>query len=130
MADQKSALVDKFDEYKGAILAASDKLESEDDTVAANKIRKVAKGLDNLSGYLRDTDPSDLYDEAGRIARKHPEIVFGGLFIAGLGLARFMKSSAEERRRDQRDQGYGARSDNRTYNLPSTAASTPNQPVA
>jgi hypothetical protein len=41
-----------------------------------------------------------LLSDASRMARKRPELVFGGLFLAGLGLARVMKSSARERRRD------------------------------
>jgi ElaB/YqjD/DUF883 family membrane-anchored ribosome-binding protein len=100
VADQKSTLVSKLDDYKGAMLAASDKLDSDEDGIAAGKIRKAANGLDNLAGYLRETDPSDLFDEASRLARKHPEIVFGGLFVVGLGIARFMKSSAKERCKD------------------------------
>lgn len=100
-ADQKSALVTKLNEYRDAATAASEKLQSEDDNTAADKIRKVATGLDNVAGYLRDTEPSELYSEAERLARKHPEIAFGALFVAGLGIARFMKASADERRKQE-----------------------------
>ena len=109
VSDQKSTLVTKLDEYKSAALAASEKLDSENDEIAAAKVRKVANGLENVSGYLRDTDPSELFDEAGRLARKHPEIAFGTLFIAGLGLARFLKASAEARRSEPGSQLAPAR---------------------
>lgn len=105
-SSQKSTLVTKLEEYKTAALAASEKLDSADDSVAAAKVRKVANGLENVSGYLRDTDPSELYEEAGRLARKHPEIAFGALFIAGLGIARFLKASAEEKRNDKSQTAY------------------------
>lgn len=98
VSSQKSTLVSKLDEYKDAILAASEKLESEDDGIAAEKIRKAATGIGNVTQYLRETDPSELYDEAGRLARKHPEIIFGGMFLAGLGIARFLKSSSDQKR--------------------------------
>lgn len=130
VSNQKNALVNKLDEYKSAIVAASDKLEAENDDIAASKIRKAANGIDNVTGYLRDTEPADLYDEASRLAKKHPELVFGGLFIAGLGLARFLKSSASERR----SEAYYSQTTDRTaaseleYYTP-TEAVVVNEPV-
>ena len=99
-AEQQRLLVEKLGEYRDALKAASDKLESDHDTVAAKNIRKASSSLERVADFLRDSEPGDLLSDAGRVARRRPELVFGGLFLAGLGLARMMKSSARERPRD------------------------------
>ena len=99
-AEQQRLLVEKLEEYRDALKAASDKLESDDDTVAANNLQKASGSLACVADYLRESETGDLLTDAGRVARRRPELVFGGLFLAGLGLARAMKSSARERRRD------------------------------
>jgi hypothetical protein len=37
----------------------------------------------------------DLRRDAEDIARRHPAVFFGGMFVAGLALARFAKASAD-----------------------------------
>lgn len=130
VSSQKSALVAKLDEYQSAIQAASEKLESEDDSAAAAKIRKASKGLGNVTDFLRDTEPRELYDEAGRLARKHPELVFGGLFIAGLGIARFLKASASERQNDHYTGYSRPKSDSQNYDRPAITSPNPNTPFS
>lgn len=105
VADQQHLLVEKLEEYRDAAKAASDKLESDDDTMASKNIRKAAGGLDCAADYVRESEPNDLLSDAGRIARKRPELVFGALFLAGLGVARVMKSSARERRSENHTNG-------------------------
>lgn len=100
-AEQQHCLVEKLEEYRDALKAASDQLESDDDTMASKNIRKATSGLQCVTDYLRESEPNDLLSDASEIARKRPEIVFGGLFLVGLGIARVMKSSARERQQDQ-----------------------------
>ncbi len=102
--EQKGTLADTVDEYRDAARAAVDKLTDEEHSVAAQKIDRAADQLDRVSTFLRDTQPQDLLAEAGHLARRRPEYVFGGLFLAGLGLARFLKAS-ERTRRSERSNG-------------------------
>lgn len=99
--EQQHLLVEKMEVYQHALKAASDQLESEDNTAAAKNIRKVTSSFDTVVAYLRESEPNDVLSDASRMARKHPELVFGGLFVAGLGIARVMKSSARKRRHDE-----------------------------
>lgn len=95
---QKETLAEKIEEYRDAARAAVDKLQDEEHATAARKIDTAAAKLDEVAGFLRRTEPSDLLAEAGEFAHRRPEIVFGGLFLAGLGLARFLKASRRPRR--------------------------------
>lgn len=129
VADQQHLLVEKLEEYRNAAKAASDKLESDDDTVASKNIRKAAGGLESVADYVRESEPNDLLSDASQMARKRPELVFGGLFLAGLGIARVMKASARERRREELSSNDG--SSPRTGEIRSFASSQPgNQPTA
>jgi hypothetical protein len=101
VADQQILLVEKLEEYRDAAKVASDKLESDDDTVASRNIRKAADGLESIANYVRQSEPNDFLSDASRMARKRPELVFGGLFLTGLGMARIMKASARERRQEE-----------------------------
>ena len=80
-AEQQRLLVEKLGEYRDALKAASDKLESDHDTVAAKNIRKASNSLERVADFLRDSEPGDLWSDAGRVARRRPELVFGGLFL-------------------------------------------------
>lgn len=104
--DQKENLANKVDEYRDAAKAAVEKLQDEEHAVAADKIKWAASSLDRLSKYLRETEPRELLQGANDFARRRPDVVFGGLFMVGLGLARFLKASNEPRRDQQSSQSY------------------------
>ncbi|MEO7723688.1 MAG: YtxH domain-containing protein [Chthoniobacterales bacterium] len=104
--DQKETLANKVDEYRDAAKAAVEKLQDEEHAVAADKIKWAASSLDRLSKYLRETEPRELLQGANDFARRRPEVVFGGLFMVGLGLARFLKASNEPRRDQRSSQSY------------------------
>lgn len=104
--DQKENLANKIDEYRDAAQAAVEKLQDEEHAVAADKIKWAASSLDRLSKYLHETEPRELLQGANDFARRRPDVVFGGLFMVGLGLARFLKASHEPRRDQQSSQSY------------------------
>ncbi|MGI8955634.1 MAG: hypothetical protein ACR2II_01815 [Chthoniobacterales bacterium] len=104
--DQKENLANKVDEYRDAAQAAVEKLQDEEHAVAADKIKWAASSLDRLSKYLRETEPRELLQGANDFARQRPDVVFGGLFMVGLGLARFLKASNEPRRDQRSRQSY------------------------
>lgn len=120
--DQKENLANKVDEYRDAAQAAVGKLQDEEHAVAAEKIKWAASGLDRVSKYLRETEPRELLHGANDFARRRPDVVFGGLFMVGLGLARFLKASNEPRRQTQPSQSYPSpalpRNDRPTTNYP------------
>ncbi|HKH33220.1 MAG TPA: hypothetical protein VKA80_03495 [Beijerinckiaceae bacterium] len=68
---------------------------------AGGYVRGVADGIRRVSSALQDRSVDDLMDEARRFAQQRPGAVLAGALIAGFGLARFLKASAD-RRSDER----------------------------
>jgi len=53
----------------------------------------AAERVDRLARYLRESDPEKFVHDAEEFARRRPEVFMGGMLVAGLLLARFLKSS-------------------------------------
>ena len=80
--------------YGAAIAKAAEELEKNDEPTAP-LVRTAAEKVQQFGRYLENRDTGDLLDAAEDYARRHPEIVLGGMFVLGLGLARFFKSTRE-----------------------------------
>ncbi len=93
---QQTGIADRITEFHGAIKAAADQLEEKDHGLASRRISKAANGLEAAANYLRESDPEDLLADLGNATKKRPELVFGGLFLLGLGIARFAKASQQD----------------------------------
>ncbi|NNJ24795.1 hypothetical protein [Alienimonas chondri] len=78
--------------YGSAISKAAEELEKNDDP-AAPVVRAAADKVQSFGSYLDSRNTGDLIDQAENFARRHPEVVLGGMFVLGLGLARFFKST-------------------------------------
>jgi hypothetical protein len=109
LRDQKNRVADRIGHYGSAVHRAAHKLEDEQDAAIAYYTHRAAEQLDRAAHYLRAHDWSDLRRDAEVMARRHPEIFFGGLLLAGLALARLLKASHEERR-DEEWHGSGGMS--------------------
>jgi hypothetical protein len=68
---------------------------------AGGYARGIADGIHRVSSALQDSSVDELMDEARRFAQQRPGAVLAGALIAGFGLARFLKASAD-RRSDER----------------------------
>ncbi|MCA1659283.1 MAG: hypothetical protein LC642_01895, partial [Verrucomicrobiaceae bacterium] len=84
VAKQKETLANKVGEYAEAAHAAAERLKAEEGNMLAEPAGRAAAQLDRLSGYLREKEPMDLIDDLETLARRRPEVIFGGLFVAGL----------------------------------------------
>lgn len=78
--------------YGAAIARAADELEKNGEPTAP-AVRAAADRVQRFGSYLESKQTSDLLDQAEAFARRHPEVVLGGMFVLGLGLARFFKST-------------------------------------
>lgn len=103
--DRKSQLGERIHGYGSSIRRAADKLRDEDDPNIAHYADVVADKLDQAADYVQSRDPGMILRDVERAARRRPEIFFGGMFLAGLVLSRFLKASSE------RDTEYYAESD-------------------
>lgn len=94
--ERKSVIAEEVGVFGSAVRSASESLESDGEHTVAQYAEMCADELENASSYLSERRIQDLYHDANRFARKHPQIFLGGLFVAGLVAARFLKASEPE----------------------------------
>lgn len=79
-----------------ALREAGRKLNEEDSGGFGRYADQAASQVDKLSNYLREKDLNSLVRDCESFARRRPDLFLGGTFIAGLLLARFLKSSSPQ----------------------------------
>ena len=89
---QKRTGADRLSDVAGAVERAAGEIEQESPD-AARYIRQAAQGVQRFSSQMRERDIEDIAAQARDIARRQPLLVFGGAVLAGLAIARFLKSS-------------------------------------
>lgn len=117
VARQKDCLVEEVSHVSAAVRQAAQKLHEEGDDRVASYVDQAASGIEGVGAYFRDRDMGALCDDFESFARRRPEIVYGGLFLAGLGIARFLKAS---RRRPQMEYASNYDGTDRYYDDPDT----------
>src|SRR5215218_9095822 len=94
---QKDQAANRLGGLAGALREAAHKLHEGDQGGDFGRYAdRAAQQVDRLSGYLRDNDLRGFVRDTESFARRRPDLFLGGTFIAGLMLARFLKSSAPE----------------------------------
>jgi hypothetical protein len=98
---------------------------------------RLADGVERTAAYLDRKDVNEILHDAREMARRRPELFAGGLFIAGLMLGRFLRSSVPEESyqgsyEDWEDlpgyAGGGAGSYGSTYGATNPYSGTPSTP--
>lgn len=97
-ATQKDAAAQQMNGWAHALKSASDDLRDRGQESAAAWVRQAADGLERCSGTVRERNVDDLVGTVEDFARRQPVAFLGGAVVAGFGLARLMKSSADRRR--------------------------------
>lgn len=97
---QKDQAADRLGGVAGALRDVANRLQEQDQATGFGPYAtRAADQVDRLSRYLRDRDLNTFFRDTETFARRHPDVFLGGTFLAGLLLARFLKSSS--------DRGYG-----------------------
>ncbi len=63
--------------------------------IAGSYIRKAASQVETVSDSVKNGDINELVSNAQDFARRHPTAFLGMAMLAGFGVVRFLKSSAE-----------------------------------
>ena len=85
----------------------SETLRGEDQARFADVADNVARQIDRVADYLRDSDGRTIARDIESLARRQPALVFAGAFAIGVLAARFFKSSAPPVRREfDEEAGY------------------------
>jgi hypothetical protein len=90
--EQKAAGAEKISGLARVVHGAANNLESELPQ-AAKPLHEAAAALERASTALKERSVADLIDGVGKFARTQPVAFFGGTVLAGLVLARLLKSS-------------------------------------
>ena len=100
--EQKNRAADGLGGIADVFRNAGNELRNENEALAqyvdmaSDQLRRFADGI-------RQRGVSDMMDDVNRFARRNPALFIGGAFLVGIGLARFLKASAD--RGD--DRAYG-----------------------
>ncbi|PQO31634.1 hypothetical protein [Blastopirellula marina] len=94
--ERKGIAAEELGSFGSALRSAAESLESDGEEAVAGYANMCAAQLESTSHYLRERRLGDLYHDANRFARKHPEIFLGGMFLVGIAAARFLKASEPE----------------------------------
>ena len=106
--EQKSRAAQSLGGLGAALRCAAGTLRDEQDKNLAVYTDSLADGIESCASYLRDSDARRLMSDAGNLARRRPEWVLGGAFIAGLALVRFLKASRSDTAGSQYDEMGGS----------------------
>ena len=94
---QKDAAARQMDGFAHALMAAADDLRGRGQDFAADYVREAASGLERASGAVRERDLDEIMANVEDFARRQPVAFLGGAVVAGFGIARLMRSSADRR---------------------------------
>lgn len=106
---QKDQAADRLSGVAGALRDVGSRLREQDQAAGVGQYAmRAADQVDRLSRYLRDRDLNTFFRDTETFARRHPDVFLGGTFLAGLLLARFLKSSADRRDEDWSVSAYAS----------------------
>ncbi len=103
VGDRKDKAAHDLEALSDALRDGAGRLRGEQ-SVFSDCAESAAQRIEQLARYLRESDPRRLLEDTEDFARRRPEVFVGALFVTGLLLARFLKSSAEH----QAASGVGA----------------------
>jgi hypothetical protein len=92
LMDQRSSLVESVRNF-GNVLDGAGKMLGEDD-FGAHFLHYASDQVGRIASYVEDTEPSAVAEDLRGFARERPAWFFGGAFVLGLALGRFVHSSA------------------------------------
>ncbi|MCA9108993.1 MAG: hypothetical protein KDA52_03515 [Planctomycetaceae bacterium] len=128
---QKRRAADEVSHFEAAIRRASETLRAEDDDNLADYADRAAEKLSRVKSYLHRKKLGDVLCDVENAARQRPELVFGGLLVAGLAAARFLKASSRTRsgRRRSRERGALASKQNGAESATAYQSTSSAEPV-
>jgi hypothetical protein len=92
---RKTDTAEYLSSVSAAILGGGEALREEGYGTSADVARQVGDQIGGLADDLVDREPGELLREVERFARERPALFVGGVLLAGIGVARFLRSSPE-----------------------------------
>ncbi len=95
---QKQMASERIDSFAEAMQEAA-RCVSERQPEIGRFMQQAGERIGSVATYLKRHDLRDAVYEVNRFGRQHPAILLGGLFVAGVAAARFLKASQERHQR-------------------------------
>jgi hypothetical protein len=92
--EQKNRAADGLGGIANVIHQASDQLRNDNEALA-QFVDQAGEQLRRFADQIRQKGIGDMFDDVQSFARRRPALFIGGALLVGLGIARFLKSSAE-----------------------------------
>ncbi|MGI8905362.1 MAG: hypothetical protein ACR2IE_02600 [Candidatus Sumerlaeaceae bacterium] len=93
VAEQKGRAATGLGQFGSAIRDTASRMRDERDLTIAGYAEAAAAQIEKAAGYFDQRDLNTMLTDAQRFARRRPELVVGGMFVAGVAIARFLKAS-------------------------------------
>jgi hypothetical protein len=91
---QKNRAADGLGGIADVFRSAGNELRAENETLASY-IDLASDQMRRFADQIRHRGVPDMLDDVNQFARRRPALFIGGAFLLGLGIARFLKSSAD-----------------------------------
>lgn len=101
IASQKDRAAGSLEGVADALKKTGKNLREQDQEAIPEAVEAAAEQVEEISDYIRNTDARELVTQVERFGRTQPLIFLGASFVAGIFLARFLKSSGRGRRRQR-----------------------------
>ncbi|MGI8914023.1 MAG: hypothetical protein ACR2JY_09655 [Chloroflexota bacterium] len=92
---QKDHAASSLDAVAQALRQSGDQLRDNQQDPLANLAGTAAHQVEQFSGYVRNTDVTEMIRDVEQFARRQPAAFLGGAFTLGVLAARFLKSSSQ-----------------------------------
>jgi hypothetical protein len=105
--EQKNRAADGLGGIANVFRNAGNELRNENEALASY-VDMASDQLRRFADQIREKGVDDMMDDVHNFARRRPALFIGGAFLIGIGIARFLKSSAD---RDAYESEFGGFSD-------------------
>jgi hypothetical protein len=92
--EQKNRAADGLGGIADVFRSASNELRNENETLASY-VDAASDQMRRFADQIRQKGVGDMLDDVHEVARRRPALFIGGAFLVGLGIARFLKASAD-----------------------------------
>lgn len=99
-------LADRVEHYTNVAREIGDILRERGEPQAGDMITSVAQRGVDVARYLRNSDPTAMWNDAQELMRGRTWIVAGAGFLGGLAIARAVRTAAGDYRDDDYREGY------------------------
>jgi len=81
--------------FGAAVRSLGHHLRAGDERVIANYAERASERIETIASFIETAEPQSLVRQGEDLARRNPLAFFGGSFVIGLTLGRFLKSSTQ-----------------------------------